>query len=195
MFAGNQSSEMKNAIYISIITLALAGLGLAQKSNDVIAKQIKSLKADKAITLSYDAGSNATKIMVTGDNFAANEAKAAGIQAMNFGMAFFYVGKELVAPPETINFTFWVLTKEPKFAASHGWSSNVAGNAIDLGDARYVAKSGDNLEYLNFRISRDNLKRIVDAGTAKFRLGAAEFTFTPTQIDTLKAIFAISESH
>ena len=171
---------------------ALAGLGLAQKSNDVIAKQIKSLKADKAITLSYDAGSNATKIMVTGDNFAASDAKAAGIQAMNFGMAFFYAGKELVAPPETINFTFWVMTKTPKFAAAHAWSFSIEGNAIDLGDARYVAKASDNMEYLNFKISRDNLKKITDVGTAKFRLGATEFAFTPTQIDTLKAIFAVS---
>ena len=40
----------------------------AQKTNDMISKQIKSLKADKYITLTYDAGSNASKIFVRADN-------------------------------------------------------------------------------------------------------------------------------
>ncbi len=183
---------MKKLILISSLLLSFAVLVAAQKSNDAIVKQLKSLKADKAITVNYDAASNATKIMVIGDNFASGESKAAGIQAMNFGMAYFYPGQELKASPETINFTFWVLSKKPQFAAANAWTVDLPDAKLDLGNSRYASKPRENMEYLNFKLTRDDLKKITGGGS-KFHLGTSVFTFTDLQLSTLKALIAISE--
>jgi len=179
---------MKSICLLAFL-LAAALTVSAQKTNDAIQKQIKSLKADKQILLSYDKVSNASKIMATAGNFADSEAKKAGIQAMNFGMAFFYTGQSLAAPPDTINLTFWVLTKKPAFASSHAWTIS----ALNLGDARYAAKPADNMEYLNFKISRADLARVASSADAKFKLGGKDFTFTPEQIQLLKSVVTISE--
>ncbi len=169
---------------VSAITIS------AQRSNDAIQKQIKSLKADKQITLTFDGGS--TKIMAIADNFADSEAKTAGVQAMNFGIAFFYAGKDLATPPATINFTFWVMSKKPKFADAHAWKATIGTETLDLGDARYVAKSGENMEYLNFKLKREDLAKIANS-TGKITLGTASFTFTASQLTLLKNMIAVSD--
>lgn len=181
---------MKRHLSITFVLLFLALSASAQKTNDAIQKQIKSLKADKQITLTFDGGS--TKIMAIGDNFADAEAKAAGIQAMNFGIAYFYPGKELTTPPETINFTFWVMSKKPKFADAHAWKATIGTETLDLGDARYVAKSGENMEYLNFKLKREDLVKIANS-TGKITIGTSNFTFTASQLTLLKNIIAVSD--
>ena len=186
---------MRQLLSITALTLLAFSIASAQKTNDAIAKQIKSLKAEKAITLGYDKGANTSKIMVTGDNFADKEARAAGIQAMNFGMAFFYTGQAISTPPDLINFTFWVLTKKPKFAAAHSWTVTLAKETLNFGDARYVARSGENMEYLNFKISRTDLTKIAAETNVKFKLGTAEFTITPAQLATFKNVLAVSDNH
>lgn len=182
---------MKRHLSITIVLLSLALSATAQKSNDAIQKQIKSLRADKQITLTFDGGS--TKIMAIADNFADSEAKSTGIQAMNFGMAFNYAGKDLAAPPETINFTFWVMSKKPKFADAHAWKATIGTETLDLGDARYVAKSGENMEYLNFKLKRDDLTKIANS-TGKITIGITNFTFTASQLTLLKNIIAVSDN-
>jgi len=182
---------MKRVIFIIAIGSLLAVGSFAQKTNDAIAKQIKQLKMEKTVTLSFDG--NSSKVMASSDNFSESEAKAAGIQAMNFGMAFFYAGKDLTASPETINLTFWVMSKKPKFAAAHAWSYDFADGKFDLGDAVYAAKPGQNMEYLNFKLTRKDLTRVTTNPTAKFHLGGADFTFTTAQINTLKAMLDISD--
>jgi len=184
---------MKRAFSLAIL-LAAALTAAAQKSNDAIQKQIKSLKADKQIVLSYDKASNASKIMATAGNFADSEAKKAGIQAMNFGMAFFYIGQSLAAPPDTINLTFWVLTKKPVFAASHRWTMpGAGGNPLDLGDARYAAKAEENMEYLNFKLSRTDLEKIAASTHPKFKLGDKDLTFTPEELQLIKNFLAVAD--
>lgn len=180
---------MKALLPVVLVFLTAAAIS-AQKTNDTIQKQIKLLKADKQITLSYDKGSNASKVMAVADNFADGEAKKAGIQAMNFGMAFFYTGQSLVAAPDPINLTFWVLTKKPVFASAHAWTTST----LSLGDARYAAKTGENMEYLNFRIARADLEKVA-ASDGKFKLGGADFTFTAAHLQLLKNLLAISETH
>ena len=178
----------------SLSLLLFAALSIsAQKTNDAITSQLKSLKADKQITLSYDSAANATKIMVIADNFADAESKKAGIQAMNFGMAFFYPGKALAAPPETINFTFWVMSKKPQFASAHAWQATVGTETLDLGDSRYAPKPSENMEYLNFKITRAALSKIANGTNVKFKLGNADFTFTPAQLSTFKSLIAVTE--
>ncbi|MBK7391783.1 MAG: hypothetical protein IPI64_00600 [Chloracidobacterium sp.] len=183
---------MKRQLSITFLLIFLALSAAAQKTNEDIQKQIKSLKAEKQITLTFDGGS--TKIMAIADNFADSEAKSAGIQAMNFGMAFNYAGKDLAAPPETINFTFWVMSKKPKFGDAHAWKATIGTETLDLGDARYAAKTNENMEYLNFKLTRDDLAKIANS-TGKIALGTANFTFTASQLTLLRNIIAVSDSH
>ena len=178
---------------IAIIFLSLS-IASAQKTNDAVAKQIKALKAEKIFTLSFDAAANASKIMVTADNFDNKEASKAGIQAMNFGMAVFYPGQAIATAPDSFNFTFWVLTKKPQFTAAHTWTVKLSKETLDLGDARYVSKPGDSMEYLNFKISRTDLAKIAAETDVKLKLGTAEFTFTPAHIGIFKNLLAISDS-
>ena len=179
-----------------LITLALASAFTvsAQKSNDAIQKQIKSLKAEKQIMLTYDSGGSSTKIMAISDNFADSETKAAGIQAMNFAMAFNYAGSTLAAAPETIDLAFWVMAKKPVFASSHGWKAIIGTETLDLGDSRYGAKARENMEYLNFKLRREDLAKIANS-TGKITLGTASFTFTASQLTLLKNMVAVSDLH
>ncbi len=182
---------MKRQLSITFLLLLLALSASAQRSNDAIQKQIKSLKADKQITLTFDGGS--TKIMAISDNFADSETKAAGIQAMNFGMAFNYAGSALSSPPEIIDLAFWVMAKKPVFVMAHGWKATIGTETLDLGDARYGAQARENMEYLNFKLKREDLTKIANS-TGKIILGTSNFTFTASQLALLKNIIAVSEA-
>jgi hypothetical protein len=174
------------------LVLTLLGLSLgvtAQKTGDAIQRQIKSLGAEKQIELSNDGG--ASKVFGRADNFADAEARAAHIEAMNFGMAFFFPGTSLTTAPDTINLTFWVLTKKPQFAANSKWVVTLPNETLDLGDSRYSGKG--QMEYLNFKIKRDDLAKIAAGRDVKFKLGTATFTFTPEQLQLFRNIIAISE--
>ena len=179
--------------------LPLAGLFFAStlfaqsKTNDAIAKQIKELNAEKAITLTYDEGSKASKIMVVGEDFGKEQDKRAGVEALNFGMAFFYPGTTLTQAPAEINLTFWVMNKRPKFADAHRWTAKVGGETLDLGEARYAVRPKENMEYLNFRISRENLAKIARGGEVKFKLGSAELKFTPEHLKIFSNFLKISD--
>jgi hypothetical protein len=129
--------------------------------------------------------------MVVGEDFGSEQDKRAGVEALNFGMAFFYPGKILNAAPDELNFTFWVLTKKPKFAASHAWTVTLPDETLDLGDARYVSKPKENMEYLNFRISRQNLEKIAQGKDVKLKLGTAELKFTPEHLKTFANLLKI----
>jgi hypothetical protein len=182
---------MKKYLSLPVIVLIFAVSLCAQsKTNEQIAKQLKELKAEN-IVLTYDEASGTSKIMVTGENFSKEDTKAAGVEAMNFGMAFFYPGKALEKAPDEINLTFWVLNKKPRFAAAHAWMVTTGGETLDLGDARYVSKPKENMEYLNFKISRANLEKIVQGREVKFKLGTAELKFTPGHLKTFANLLKI----
>ena len=184
---------MKKYFLLPLIVLLAVGAAFGQsKSNEAIAKQIKDLKAEKNITLSYDEASKMSKIMVVGDDFGSEQDKRIGVEAMNFGMAFFYQGKTLTAAPDEINFTFWVLNKKPRFASSHTWTATLGDETLDLGDARYVSKPKENMEYLNFKISRRNLEKIAKASEVKLKIGNAEIKFTPEHLKTFANLLKIS---
>ncbi len=186
---------MKNVLILPLAVLILSLSLFAQsKTNETIARQIKELNAEKTITLTYDEASKASKIMVTGEDFGKSQDKRAGVEAMNFGMAFFYPGTTLTQAPAEINFTFWVMNKKPKFAASHRWTVTAGGETIDLGEARYAARAKENMEYLNFRISRENLEKIARSSEVKFKLGSAELQFTPEHLKTFANLLKIIEN-
>lgn len=181
--------------FLSLIALGilLAVSASAQKTNDVIQKQIRSLKADKMIELSFDGG--ASKIFAHAENFSDAEARAAHVEAMNFGMAYFYPGTTLSMPPETINLTFWVLTKKPQFGNDTKWIVTLPGETLDLGVVpQYTSKPGNKMEYLNFTIKRSDLAKIAAASGVKFKLGKADLTFTPGHLQMFRDILAISDT-
>ncbi len=183
---------MKTVLAAALLLLGTLAVS-AQKSNDAIQKQIKSLHAENSIFLTYDGASS--KLMATASNFADSEAQAAGLQAMNFAMAAFYPGQQLTTPPDTINFTFWVLTKKPRFATTGAWEVTLPGGPLNLGDYRYAAKPSENMEYLNFKLKRDELVKIAaSAAPVKFRLAGQNFTFTSEQLQLLRDLLAISDN-
>ena len=182
---------MKYLLAIAVLVLSIT-VSAQEKSNDEINRQIRSLGVDH-ITLAFDQPSNTTKIMAVSENFSDSDANAAGVQAMNFAMAFFYSGTTLKQPPETIHFAFWVLTKKPRFAENHHLTVDVDGRTIDLGDARYAAKPNQNLEYLNFEIPRSTLREVGAAKAVAFRVGRSKFSPTSAQLKSISAMVSISD--
>jgi hypothetical protein len=184
---------MRSIFPLIVVLLASLALSAQSKSNDAMAKQIKALKAEKSFTLTYDTGSGMSKVMGSSESFTDAEAKKAGIQAMSFGTAFFYQGQALGAAADPIALTFWVMTKKPQFAANHKWTAIAGSETLDLGDAQYAAKPANNMEYLNFRVSRENLKKLAGQANVKFKLGTAEFQFSASQQKLLADLLKLSD--
>lgn len=183
---------MKTYILLVLATVFLTSSTSAQpKSNDAISRQIKALKIEKTFTLSYDQNSNVTKLMAVTENFSDLDAGNTGIQAMNFAIGFMYSGKELAKAPDNVLLTFWVLAKKPRFAVSNNLL--LLATNFDLGSARYAAKPRQNMEYLNFEISRENLKKIAGERDARIQLGEAGLTFTSSQLKAISDIITLSD--
>jgi hypothetical protein len=184
---------MRSTIVFILILLASIAVSAQTKSNDAMAQQIKALKADKSFMLTYDKGSGMSKVMGSSESFSGAEAKKAGIQAMSFGTAFFYRGQALAAAADPIALTFWVMTKKPQFAGNHKWTAVAGSETLDLGDAQYAAKPANNMEYLNFQVSRENLKKLAGQANVKFKLGTAEFEFSAPQMKLLADLLKLSD--
>jgi hypothetical protein len=84
---------MKYLLVLTILVLSVT-VSAQEKTNDEISRQIRLLGVDH-VTLTFDQASNTTKIMAVSENFSDSDASAAGVQAMNFAMAFFYQGSSL----------------------------------------------------------------------------------------------------
>lgn len=182
---------MKRTFISLIIALFFAGNAAAQQSTSKdLSRAINELKLGSSISVSYDSQSDLSKVMAVVENFPQNEAERAGTQAINFAMAFTFAGKAMVKAPDSVKLTYWVLTKKPKFEADHTWLAVVSNKTVDLGEARYAAKPSENMEYLNFVLTRDDLKKIATA--SKFKLGRSEFTPTPRQLQILDAMYQLS---
>jgi len=177
---------------ILLIILLIAVDVSAQRSNDIILKQIKSLSSQRSIDLKYDVASDMSKIVVIADTFDSKESSKAGIQAMNFGLAASYSGKSMVSQPQVFDLTFWVLTNKPRFATANRWIAELSEAALDLGEARYASKLTEKMEYLNFKISRADLMKFSESKNVKFSLGSSEFTFTRDHLMIFKDILKIT---
>ena len=74
---------MKTIIFLAIFVLFCGSSAIAQsKSLDTAARQLKSLKADKQITLNHDAASGSGRIMYVAENFPNAEASRAGVEVL-----------------------------------------------------------------------------------------------------------------
>ena len=183
---------MKKIILV-LSLLLLASSAFAQgKSNDQINSQIKSLGLEHTSVI-FDALSNTSKLMAVAENFSNRDAAGAGVQAMNFAMGFFYPGTSLITSADSIHFSFWVLTKKPRFAESHHLTVTLDGRTLDLGDARYAAKANQNVEYLNFDLPRTDLAAIGAANNVTFHIAGHDFTATTAQLKLIRATAQIAD--
>lgn len=184
----------RNFFSISFVILLLMLAASAQpKPNSAIEKQIKSLNVEKNVQIIYDEAGGTSKVFATGEDFGRDADKRAGVKSFSFGMAFFYAGKALTFTPDEINLTFWVMAKKPQFAAAHHLTVTVGNETLDLGDARYVSKPNEKMEYLNFKIRREFFAKIAKSPNAKIKIGNAEFQFTPEHLKTFAAMIKISD--
>lgn len=186
---------MKQIVFTVLAVISMTFFANAQeKPNSKISAQIKTRQAEKIFTFGYDQASNTSKLMAVSENFASSEAKGAGIQAMNFAIGFYYPGEALLKAPDPILLTFWVLTKKPRFGADHSLTVVTGEEMLVIGSARYVSKPKQNMEYLNFEISRDALSKIAEQSEVRFRLGESEFTFTRQHLKIFGDLLEISNT-
>jgi hypothetical protein len=175
-------------VFITVVVLSSVA-AFAQKSGDELSAQTKGTK----IKLTLGAGSDSSKLMGVGENFTDAEAKAAKVVAMNFAIGFFFPGQTLERAPDQIMLTFWIMSKKPQFAEKHSLVVYVGGDEIEVGDARYAAKAREDMEYLNFTLSRDLLIKLASAGTAHFKLGDATFAFSREHLRMFADLAEISD--
>lgn len=183
---------MKYLSLIAILFLFPAAARAQVKPNAAIQQHLKSLGSER-IDLAHDAGSNVTTIKAVADNFANDEAKRAGVKAMNFAVGVIYPGAGLDRSPDLYMLSFWVLSGKPRFGDDHTFAAVLGGETLDLGSARYVFRARDGMEYLNFNLTREQLKRLASQPRARFRLGKNEFTFTASQTKLLSDLHAATD--
>lgn len=186
---------MKHFIAICAVFTCLVVTASAQSplSTDTIRSRVSSAHADDHISVEFDSGGKTTKIMAVSENFEKSEAGRSGILAMNFALGLFYPGDTLVKSPDSFQFTFWVLSKKPRFGASHSLTVTLPEEMLVIGSARYVAKPREQMEYLNFEVSRENLVKIARQTEVHFHLGDQQFTFTKGQMKLLADVLMVTE--
>lgn len=186
---------MKRLIALCAATLFFAVTTSSQSlTNTTIRERIKSQNAENSIALSYDAAGKTSKIMAVSENFSKDEASRSGILAMNFAAGLFYPGDDFVKSPESFLLTFWVLSKKPRFGANHALTITIPDEVLVIGSARYAAKPREQMEYLNFEISRENLTKIARQTNVRIQLGDEEFTFTKSQMKLMADLLIITET-
>ena len=185
---------MKTSIITLVVVFLLSSTISAQTvSNETLKQRIQSTGASKAITVDFGTESNTTKVMAVSSNFAKDDVSRSGIKAMNFAIGFFYPGNTLAKTPDNYLFTFWVLTERPRFSEDHSFNVTLPDEMLVIGTARYAAKPRENMEYLNFEISRENLTKIASRSDVKFLLGDFEFRFTREQMKLLGDLLVVTE--
>lgn len=162
-------------------------------SNTDISSRIRSLNAEKFITLTFNDSGSTTTIRAVSDNFPDAEAKRSGILAMNFALGTYYAGDKLSRTPEKLLLSFWVLTKKPKFGEHHSLLFKKNGSTVDLGDSRYVYKNRLDVEYLNFELRPDQLASLASADGGRITLGTQTFTLTASQKKIITDILDITK--
>ena len=83
--------------YISLAVSIFLFVSVAQaqtKSNAAIQQQLKSLGSGQ-IYVNFDENSKVTTIKAVADNFSNDEAKRAGVKAMNFAVGALYAGDRI----------------------------------------------------------------------------------------------------
>lgn len=179
-------------IYIIVTVFLLVSAASAQtKTNDAIRQQLRTLGSE--IAVNFDQNSKVTTIKGVAENFANDEAKRAGVKAMNFAVGVIYPGDGLGRSPDQFMLSFWVLSGKPRFGDDHTFNVFFQDGTMQLGQARYTARQRDGMEYLNFNLTRDQVKQIATESKVSFQLGGKTFNFTPSQIKLLADLYLATE--
>jgi len=176
-----------------LMSLALSVSGQVL-SNETLNQRIQQVHAEKQINITLDAAAKTSKLMAVSENFSKDDANRSGLLAMNFAIGYIYAGDALTAPPDPFMLSFWVLTKKPRFGINHAMTVVLQEEMLVIGSARYAAKPGQQMEYLNFEISRENLAKIAAREEVRFMLGNEEFRFTKSQMKLLSDMLTITET-
>jgi hypothetical protein len=182
-----KTPAMKKLLFLSIALFLSSFAVEAQKTNDQIVSQIRN----KKIKLTFEGGT--TKLMAVAENFPDSEAKSAKVVAMNFAVGFFYTGRTLERMPDEMLLTFWVMSKKPVFAERHSLTIYADGEEILLGEGRYSARARENMEYLNFNVSRDALVKVASTSNVHLKIGDSTFKFTSDQMRMLADLLEASD--
>ena len=182
---------MKYLIAFSVVLLSVAILPAQELTNDVLKKRVAAANAEDNIALTTEGGT--TKIMAVTENFSKEESSRSGVLAMTLAVGLVYPGESLSKSPEAFMLTFWVLSKKPRFAENHSMSVMLREEVLVIGSARYIAKPREQMEYLNFEISRANLAKIATESDVRFKLGDRDFTFTKSQMKLLADLLVVTE--
>jgi hypothetical protein len=184
---------MKLTLALVIATLFVSGANAQELSNETIRQRIRSARVDNGITLTFDEAGRTSKLMAISDNFSKDESSRAGTLAVNFALGCLYAGDSLKQPPENFIFTFWVLTRKPRFGENHAMTVALRDEMLVIGSARYVSKPSQQMEYLNFEISRQKLARIAAETDVRVHVGDEIFTLTKSQMKLIAAMVSITE--
>lgn len=183
---------MKLLILLALPFLFISVVRAQVKTNSSIEQQLKVLGSD-GIEVAFDAGSNVTTLRAVAENFRNDEVRRSGVRAMNFAAGVIYPGSGIEHSPEQILLTFWVLSSKPRFGEDHTFSLFIGSETMQLGEGRYVARVRDGMEYLNYSLTREQLRSIAQQSNVRFLLGRAEFTFTKSQLKLLADLYLATE--
>lgn len=184
---------MKKIIFLILFVILGVNFVAAQsKSIETIQSQIKSLNAAKSISIEYDKSSNYAKLMLLSDGFGSEQNKKNGLSSFTFGVMHGFSGNALSNLPDVYILTFWVKGKNTRFAESHAWKAKIDGETVDVGEGRYAKKNGDDREFLNFVVSRENFEKIAQGKQITFQIGNAEFTVSNELLKTFRNFLKIS---
>lgn len=186
---------MRHSFFSILIILFISAFVSAQsKSNDQILAQMKTLNVSKNIQLEYDKSSDYSKLLMISDELTNEQAKKNGLSSLTFGMMYGFNGKVLSFSPDVFILTFWAKGKNTKFAESHHWIATVDSETVDLGDARYARRNGDDREFLNFSITRENLAKIAEGKDVSLSLGNFQFKFNAEQLKQFANFLSLSNT-
>jgi hypothetical protein len=182
---------MKYLIALCVGLLSVTSFHAQAVTNDVLKKRIAAARAEDSIALTTEGG--ATKIMAVTENFSREDSVRSGILAMTLAIGLVYPGDSLTKSPDSFLLTFWVLSKKPRFDANHSMIVTLKEEILVIGSARYVVKPREQMEYLNFEISRANLSKIAAESDVRLKLGDREFMFTRSQMKLFADVLVITE--
>ena len=183
---------MKYLSLLIVLPLLVFAAQAQTKTNAAIQQQLKTLGSGQ-IAVNFDQNSKVTTIKAVAENFSNDEAKRAGVKAMNFAVGVIFPGDGLDRSPDRYMLSFWVLSGKPRFGEDHSFNVFLGDETLQLGDARYTARARDGMEYLNFNVTRDQLKRIAAESKVYFQLGGKTFNFTPSQLKIFADLYLATE--
>lgn len=185
---------MKYLITVLLLTALLPLLTYSQsKPNASIETAIRKTGEHSTYRLSYDPDSNVSKLMMISSSFPSSDLGRIGVEAMHFVVGFMYLGQEINSRPDNMIMTFWVLSRKPRFAEDHGLVLSSGVDRIDLGQARYISKTRENMEYLNFNIDWSDLEKIASGTVGEIKLGDHRLNLTAQQKTDLLGLLRLSD--